>query len=113
MKFFYKHDKWTLADTIWQIIFVILLIINWGQGRFAAAHPLTWKETNPLLNPHQSLLSVDVYCGICFIGNMLIPYLLPKKWRRGWQIIGTVAQFYCVFWAFYDGVGVNFKFFQY
>lgn len=111
---FLKFHKWNLSDTFWQIAAVIIMILGWSQSRFASLDQITWEESNPLLvSITDTPLKVDIYTIICLVGNVLIAYLLAKKWRRGWQILTIIAEFYCVFWAFYDGVGVNFNFFQY
>jgi len=108
---FIKINKWNKTDTIWQIVITIMIVFNWSQSRFAALNQVFWKESNPLLvGVTNTPLKVDLYMVFCLIGNIIVAYLLPKKWRRGWQVITLLALFYCVFWAFYDGVGVNFSF---
>ena len=114
MKLDYRYSKWNLFDTIWQVVNTILMIINWSQSRFASLDQLTWKEGNPLLvSITNTPLKVDIYSFLCLLGNFLFAYFLTKKWRRVWQIFTFLGLIYCVIGAFYDGVGVDFRFFRY
>ncbi len=114
MKLDYKFSKWNLADTIWQVVITIMMIINWSQSRFASLDQLTWQEGNPLLvSITNTPLKVDIYSSLCLVGNFLVAYWLAKNWRRWWQVLTLLGLIYCVFWAFYDGVGVDFGFFSY
>ena len=57
------------------------LLLDWGQTLNIAQHPDHWHELNPLLGPHPSTGSVNMYFGLATLGN-LGAGLLPSGPRK-------------------------------
>jgi hypothetical protein len=66
-----------------------MLLIDWGQTRYIATHPDQFRENNPLLGRHPSLLTVDVYFTTAIILIAVITWILPKQYRIWW--LGGIA----------------------
>ena len=78
---------WTREDTYRQGGLTVLLIVDWGQTRWIARHPLQHKEMNQFLGEHPSVSRVNNYFAASILGHAAISAVLPPDWRKGWQYV--------------------------
>jgi hypothetical protein len=102
--FWASRDPWTKADIIRQITFSILEIIDWNQS----INSLDIPETNPLLSKYPTKHEFNRHFTICLIGNLLIAYVLPSKFRTKWQYCSIITEIYCINNNYQLGVRTNF-----
>jgi hypothetical protein len=86
----WEHDPWTTQDTVLQLTFSALAMIDFWQT-YTFLYTGTYKEqgyyeTNPILGNYPSKIRFFSYAGICIIGHLLISYILPQFFRTIWQI---------------------------
>ena len=95
-------DEWTKKDTNYQLTYAVFHIVDWGQTRTIAKNSNKYSELNPILGKHPSIGKVNTYFLTTLVGHTAISYMLPKKYRRYWQVVwigleaGTVAHNYSV-----------------
>jgi hypothetical protein len=101
-------SDWTKTDTAVQLGYTALHVMDWGQTISIAKDKVKWYETNPILGRHPSQGRVNLYFASTLIGQAAIAYILPKEWRRTWQIawIGIEASY--VYKNYKVGIGVRF-----
>ena len=113
-----EDDHWNKADTLYQSIFVGLMLIDWKQthdviGKKETVHiggdvidqhgtvigswhhsykRYAYKENNPIMRhlwgEHPSKKQLAIYCSSVIIGHSLISYILPNPWRKMWMGAG-------------------------
>lgn len=81
------HDEWTTSDTKRQAVYLTLHTIDWAQTRYIAKNPDKWRELNPLIGEHPSVGRVDGYFATGALLHTGIAYVLPEKWRKGFQYV--------------------------
>lgn len=101
----FKFDKWTKKNTIYQLIYTALHIVDWMQTRFVAKNPERFYELNPLLGKHPSISNVNIYFILTLIGHIVISYTLPSKYRRWWQIVWIGFEVFIVAYNFTQTLG--------
>lgn len=93
-------DEWNTQDTVLQLTFSTLLIIDfWQTYTFlytdkhqqsyvenGVTYTTTYNETNLFLEENPSKLKLFSYVGFCLVGHFLISYILPNPFRTIWQI---------------------------
>ena len=80
-------SDWNKTDTAFQIVYTTLHFIDWWQTLDIARNPDKWSETNPILGDHPSVGRVNAYFTLTLIGHTAISYILPKDYRRIWQVV--------------------------
>lgn len=103
----YASD-WTRGDTIREVSWEVLHVIDWGQTLEIARYPYRYSEYNPILGKHPSVGKVNLYMGAWVILHPVISYLLPKDYRKVWQYISIGVSAGCVGKNFSAGIGVRF-----
>jgi hypothetical protein len=93
--FWDSRDPWTKQDTYWQIGVLVTQVIDWGQTREIVVNP-EYYEKNPILGEEPTLQEVNRYFIVCITGNYLIAKVLPKNWRRKWQVGSISCQAYYI-----------------
>jgi hypothetical protein len=106
--FWASRDPWTKQDTYWQIGVLVTQIIDWGQTREIAVNPKYYEKYNKILGENPTLHEVNRYCIICIAGNYLIAKVLPKNWRRKWQVGSISCQAYYINNNYELGIKMNF-----
>lgn len=91
----YKHDPWTKKDTAYHAASTILMAIDWRQTKYIANDD-RYYEINPILGKYPSQNEVDLYFAVSWMAKTGIAYVLPAKWRRGWQISMISISAICV-----------------
>lgn len=79
-----------------QAAFTILEIADWLQTKEGIKYPTKYREINPFINSNPTTANIDRYFVACIVGNALITYVLPEKYRDKWQIVGISLQAYTV-----------------
>lgn len=100
--------SWSKEDSFMQTIVIGLIVIDWAQTRYIADNPERYCEDNPILGKHPDIDEVDRYFAACLIGNTLIAYILPERYRKQWQTMSIWMQVCCV--ANNYGIGAKLKF---
>lgn len=103
-----ETSRWTKADTLWQVSYSLLHSADWAQTRYVARHPQKFYEANPILGKHPSIGKVNLYFGATLVGHAAISYILPKPYRRYWQIFWMGVEVGCVTYNFSGGVKFDF-----
>ncbi|MFA6972415.1 MAG: hypothetical protein WC208_13600 [Gallionella sp.] len=101
--------RWTTTNTVLEVAFQVLNIIDWGQTRYIALHPRrcysnyattaagnTWSnnctgheesESAWIIGEHPSTETVDTFMILSAILHPLVSYLLPSNCRAAFQYI--------------------------
>lgn len=107
--------NWTQGDSIRQGAIVALQTADYLQTRTIAvemvpesyterpngsserfyAHP-RWRETNPMLGEHPTTGQVNIFFAAGIIGNAVISYALPPRYRAWWQAASIGLEGYYV-----------------
>jgi len=127
-------DHWTKSDTLFQSIFVGLMLIDWKQtndvitkketgtitytvtdqnGTIIGGHQETyqrymWKENNPILGEHPSKKKLAIYEISVILGHSLISYILPNPWRKMWMGGGIGIEIYATSTNWAAGATIKF-----
>lgn len=101
-------NAWTTADTMFQVTYAALHITDWGQTLNISKSGDRWRETNPILGPHPKQSTVNYYFAGTLAAHTAIAYLLPKDWRRVWQMVWIGIEGAYVYKNFELGIGVGF-----
>ena len=105
----YKHDPWTIQDSILQTIVIGTILIDSCQTyTFLYTKDYNVYETNPILGKHPSKEKFVAYWGISLIAHTGISYILPKPARTIWQSITISIQSYCIYKGYELGIRVQF-----
>lgn len=99
---------WDRYDTMLLSASTLALIVDWGTTLEIARHPDRYYESNPILGRHPSVGGVNSYFVGCIVGNTVIMYLLPDKWRKVWAGGVLVIEFYAVGRNLNAGVRIRF-----
>jgi len=86
-------QAWTSDDTLWQSAYLTAHVADWGQTRDIAAHcDSTGKyyEVNPILGSCPSTGAVNTYFLSTAILHTGAAYMMPRKYRRMFQV-GTLG----------------------
>ncbi len=92
-------SDWKAADTYRQIALTALLAVDCGQtlnasnanppnvyqGNNTYAAGTVYRESNPLLGTHPNREAVVGYFAGAALVSAAIAYVLPEKWRHGFQ----------------------------
>jgi hypothetical protein len=79
-------DKWTKTNTMLELSWLALDIVDWGQTLHIAKNPDEFHETNPLLGDHPSVSEVNRHFIIGAVIHAGFSYVLPRKYREVFQI---------------------------
>lgn len=106
ISFAHAESDWTKEDTVYQVLFSSLLMTDWLQTKEAVSEG--YKENNPILGSYPSQNSIDVFGASVIIGHFAISKLLPKDWRRKWQLLTIGAEIKNVAHNYNIGVRIRF-----
>ena len=101
-------DDWTKADTIREVAWQVIHVIDWGQTLEIARQPDKFYELNPIMGKHPSVGKVNAYMAISAITHAGISYVLPKKYRVYYQWITFSVSSACIINNFNVGLRVKF-----
>ncbi len=104
----FAFDEWTKKDTIYQLTYATLHIVDWGQTRYIAKNPDRFHEKNLVLGKHPSAAEVDVYFAATLVAHTGIAYILPTEYRRIWQCVWIGVEGGCVARNFRLGIKLDF-----
>jgi len=97
--------KWTKTDTAIQATWTAMHVIDWSQTRKIAKEPYRYYELNPILGKHPSVGEVDLYMGASTLVNFAVARVLPKPYRRYFQMLSIGVTGACVTMNFNIGLG--------
>ncbi len=100
--------EWTTQDTILEISWQGLHLVDWGQTLDIAKHPNQFNEINPIIGKHPSTSTVNTYMACSAISHALISYILPKKYRPYWQIGSIAVTSSLIYHNYSIGLKINF-----
>lgn len=101
-----EAGDWTKEDTLRQIAYSTVHIIDWKQTLYLVEHNI--PEGNPILGLYPSEGKVNTYFFTTLIGHTAISYILPPKFRKTWQYIWFVIEAGCVTHNYSGGVKFGF-----
>ena len=81
----YHIDTWSTYDTIMEIPYQTLLIVDYMQTRKGIGKPM-FMEQDPLIGPHPNMRTLNIAYVVLALGHFAISYLLPEQWRDSWQV---------------------------
>jgi len=84
-------NKWTKTNTIMEVSWIGLHIIDWRQTLQIAENPDRFHERNPILGRHPSVRSVNRFMVIGLVTHISISIILPEKERKFWQVVSLTA----------------------
>jgi len=87
------RDPWTTTDTVLQVTYSALHIMDWSQTLHIARNSEKYYETNPILGEHPSTGRVNTYFAVTLLANTVIPMHLNKPYRNIWQGIWIINQY--------------------
>lgn len=100
-------DEWTTHDTLYQIATLTTFAVDWAQTKEITRNPDYW-ELNKILGEHPSQNAVDCY----FVGVALfhtgVSYLLPRPYRRYFQLLTIGFQSHAIYRNYSIGIRINF-----
>ncbi|MFA6904558.1 MAG: hypothetical protein WC236_15905 [Gallionellaceae bacterium] len=82
-------NRWTTTNTVLEVAFITLLVIDYGQTSTVAQHPELYKESVSAwaIGEHPSQETVNTYFSIIAIAHPIIAYYLPTEWRKAFQYV--------------------------
>ena len=78
---------WTQEDTKYQTAFIMTALVDWGQTLYISSNPDEYEENNMILGSHPSRDKVNMYFPIAIGLHTAVAVVLPKDYRRVWQLI--------------------------
>jgi hypothetical protein len=100
-------DPWTRQDTYWELAYVGMVALDCNQSSQIQA--LGRTERNPFLPRRPSPRTMQAICLGSVVGHAAVSYVLPGKWRRGFQTV-TFTLETAVVVDNYFRAGIRFKF---
>jgi len=109
--------EWSKKDTVYQLTYSVLHVVDWGQTRYGAKNSDKFHENNFFLGRYPSVGKVDTYFSLTLIGHAGVSYLLPAKAdifglriypRRTWQVVWIGVEAGAVARNFSIGVKIGF-----
>lgn len=86
---------WSTQDTVFEVVYAVLLLVDWHQTREIADHPDLWHEHNPVLGQHPSVRAVDTYMAASLILHPAMSALIPQEYRPWWQSMSIGFELGC------------------
>lgn len=90
-----KQD-WTTGDTVLQLTYTTLHVLDWAQTLHIARNPDDYYEKNRHLGQHPSEGKVNTFFAATLVANTAISIWLPKPYRTGWQLYLNIERAYWV-----------------
>ncbi|KKN04246.1 hypothetical protein LCGC14_1099370 [marine sediment metagenome] len=112
-----QAEAWSRADTIFQLAYTTLHVVDWGQTRYVTKNYNRFHETNIVLGESPSIGQVNTYFLTTLIGHGIVSYFLPDKVvvfdlkfnpRRIWQTVSIGIEIKHVVNNFSVGVKMSF-----
>ena len=100
-------DPWTREDTYWELAYAAMVTLDCNQSSQIQA--LGRTERNPLLPRRPSPRTMQAICIGSVVGHVAVSYVLPAKWRRGFQAVTVTLETAVVVDNYYRA-GIRFKF---
>jgi len=113
----HAFDKWTLQDTVLELTWATLHVIDWGQTLEIADKSHKYHEHNPILGRHPSKGEVHAYMALGLLVHPIITHTLPREVVLGdyripvrtiWQSVSIVVTGGCVINNLSIGLNVAF-----
>ena len=79
--------EWSKEDTIREITWQVLHVMDWGQTLDIARQPHKYQELNPVLGKHPSVGKVNTYMALSAVAHLGISLALPKEYRKWFQYV--------------------------
>lgn len=73
------YRGWDTTDTLFQVTYTAIHVIDWGQTVYTARNPRKYEEENNILGGHPTVGKVNSYFIITGIGHAVVSWALPKK----------------------------------
>ena len=105
---------WRSEDVAWQATFTALAVADWGQtldiaGQCRSADPSRYvRETNPLLGRCPTHWDVNTVLPLAIVAHAGISALLPRPYRRYWQVLSVGVEGHSVFTNWRAGFRIRF-----
>jgi hypothetical protein len=88
-------DKWTDTDSKFQEVYTVVTLVDMFTTLDIKNNSNVY-ETNPVLGPHPSDIKVISIFALGMGLTYEVATLLPKDFRRAFQIVSTVIELKCV-----------------
>ena len=85
------EDKWTKTNTVMELSWISLHLVDWGQTLQIAKNPNRFHERNPILGRHPSIRSVNRFMIIGLVTHVSASFVLPHDIRNFWQVTSIVV----------------------
>lgn len=86
---------WNTQDTILEVAYTALLIVDWHQTNEIADRPDLWHEHNPSLGKHPSKAAVNRFMMASMVLHPVVSVLLHTPYRTGWQVASIGLEIGC------------------
>jgi hypothetical protein len=86
-----QENKWSKTNTIMELTWVSLHLIDWNQTIQIAHNPDKYYERNFILGRHPSERSVNRFMVSGLIIHTGVSLVLPKKQRLLWQAASIIV----------------------
>ena len=83
-------DPWSKSDTAWELSYVAMVAMDCSQSR--QIEDGNRYERNPLLPRHPSARTITQLCILNVVAHAAISYVLPRPWRRRFQVVSVVLE---------------------
>lgn len=91
-----RASDWTATDTAFELGLVALSVTDVAQTRWFLSRQPYAVETNPFLGRHPASGKLLGLSAAAVASHGTVALLLPKPYRRLWQILGIGAEMYAV-----------------
>ena len=77
-----EEDQWTTQDTVLELVYLGLHIVDWQQTLKIADNPDVYHERNRLLGPHPSRARVNAHFASLAVIHATVAYFMPRSGRN-------------------------------
>ncbi len=81
-----RADEWTGKDTVWEIVYLMVLDADRRQAQHARGDP-SLKELNSVIGEDASKQRIDNLILLAAMAHAGVAYYLPQPYRREWQFV--------------------------
>lgn len=100
----FADSDWTKGDTIMELTWQVINVIDYGQTMEISNNPDKWVEYNPILGEHPTNGEVNTYFIAGALLHVGIAYVIPKRWRPWFECITITSSSTCVVNNFSAGI---------
>jgi hypothetical protein len=101
------NRTWDTKDTIIEITWQAINVIDYFQTMEIARNPQEWEEYNPILGKHPTTDEVTIYFITYALVHAGVSYILPDKYRVWFQGITFGYTISCVTNNMSAGIRIN------